>query len=230
LAARVAVISDVHANLEALEEVLREVRGMELYCLGDFVDYGANPNEVVSVLRERGATSILGNHDSAVITGDVSLFNAKAAMSSKWTRRQVSPDTLGYLSVLPRELRVGFEGAPAYLVHGSPDDPLWEYVDPATHSLLFGHYLGKLGVRAVGMGHTHRPYVWEEEAGVAFNPGSVGQPRDGDNRASYATVEADGGRVKVEVHRVEYDYPKAASKIRAAGLPELFADRLSSGT
>lgn len=226
----VAVISDVHANMEALDAVLGELLGMDVYCLGDFVDYGAEPNEVIDTVRERRIKSLLGNHDSAALTGDTRMFNARAAMSSKWTARQLTDRNKEYLHGLPPELRIPFGNVEAYFTHGSPDDRLWEYVDPRTHSNLFGHYLGKLGVQAIGLGHTHVPFVWREEPGTVFNPGSVGQPRDGDNRASYAILSFDAGEAKVELRRVPYDYHATASKIKAAGLPESFAERLASGT
>ena len=112
----------------------------------------------------------------------------------------------------------------------SPDNHLGEYVDPRTDSDLFGHFLGRLGVQLMGLGHTHIPYAWKEEEGVVFNPGSVGQPRDGDWRASYALITVDGREIDVEIKRVEYDVERAASKIREAGLPESHAARLLAGT
>ncbi|HEV2225719.1 MAG TPA: metallophosphoesterase family protein [Nitrososphaerales archaeon] len=226
----VAIISDVHANMEALDSVLGELLGMDVYCLGDFVDYGPEPNEVIETVRDRGVKGLLGNHDSGALTGDTKLFNARAAMSLKWTARQLTDKNRQYLRGLPSELKIPFGDAEAYFTHGSPDDRLWEYVDPNTHSNLFGHYLGKLGVQVIGLGHTHVPYVWREEPGTVFNPGSVGQPRDGDNRASYAILSFDGKEAKVELRRVPYDYHATASKIKAAGLPESFAERLASGT
>jgi putative phosphoesterase len=227
---RFAVISDVHANLEALEVVIGRVERMELYCLGDLVDYGANPNEVIELVRKSGAKSVVGNHDFAVLSGDTSLFNARAAISSKWSARLLTPENKDYLRALPLELRVTIEGIEFYLTHGSPDDRLWEYVDPRTHADLFGHYLQKTRAGAIGLGHTHIPYVWKESNGVVFNPGSVGQPRDGDRRASFAVVTVDGGKASVDVRRVEYDYEKTGKKIRGAGLPESFADRLKAGS
>jgi len=227
---RFAVISDIHANLEALEEVLRMVEGMELYCLGDFVDYGADPNEVVELLRDKEVRAIMGNHDAAALTGDTSQFNPRAAMSSIWTAGRLTPASREYLRALPEELRVRFEKVDIYFTHGSPDDRLWEYVDPRTHSDLFGYYLDRLGVQLIGLGHTHVPYVWKEGRRIVFNPGSVGQPRDLDRRAAYAQVTVEGSDIQVKVKRVEYDVGKAASRIRAAGLPESFAERLSTGS
>jgi diadenosine tetraphosphatase ApaH/serine/threonine PP2A family protein phosphatase len=223
---KLAVVSDLHANLEALEAVLDAAGGMEILCLGDLVDYGAEPNEVIDLLRGRGSTAVMGNHDAAVLTGDTSMFNQKAAVSSAWTRGELTERNREFLRGLPLELTTPLGGGSAYWTHGSPDDHLWEYVDPSTHHLLFGHYLARQGVGVMGLGHTHVPYVWREGGGVVFNPGSVGQPRDGDWRASFAVVEESGDGVEVQVKRVEYDCQAAASKIRAAGLPESFADRL----
>jgi predicted phosphodiesterase len=229
-AARIAVISDVHSNLEALREVLSRVEGMEVYCLGDVVGYGANPNEVIETLREREVLAVMGNHDYAVVTGETGMFNTRAALVARWTAKVLKGTNLACLGSLPRERRLRLGEAEGYLTHGSPDDTLWEYVDPRTHWQLFGHYLERLRVRFLGLGHTHIPFVIDETGGTVFNPGSVGQPRDGDRRASYAVVSVVGGAVKVDNFRAEYDYEAAASKIRAAGLPGQFADRLRSGT
>jgi diadenosine tetraphosphatase ApaH/serine/threonine PP2A family protein phosphatase len=227
---RLAIISDVHANLEALEAVLGETRGLDIICLGDLVDYGANPNETVELVRDRGIRTLMGNHDWAAVSGDTRLFNPRAAMSSIWTQRRLTGENLEYIRTLPLEFRDPFEGQEAYFTHGSPDDRLWEYVDPRTHTDLFGHYLSKLGVGLIGLGHTHIPYVWVEGGKTVFNPGSVGQPRDGDPRASFAVLSVQHKEVGVEVRRVGYDIEKAASKIRSAGLPESHASRLFSGT
>ena len=227
---RIGVISDVHANLEALEEVLERLEGTDVYCLGDLVDYGANPNEVIEAFRERGVVSVMGNHDWAAVTGDASLFNAKAAMSSMWTRKHLEGRNLEYLRGLPLELRLRSADAEHYFTHGSPDDRLWEYVDPRTHAALFGHYLSKVGTQSVALGHTHVPYVWKEGRKVVFNPGSVGQPRDGDWRASFAQVEFRSEEVRVEVRRIEYAVGRAGSKLWNAGLPVSHADRLLTGS
>ncbi len=227
---RFAIISDLHANLEALEAVMALVGGEEILCLGDLVDYCADPNAVVEKVKDSRARSIMGNHDSAALTGDVSRFNPRAAMSSIWTRANLSAESRAFLETLPEEMRMKVDDVQLYFVHGSPDDHLWEYVDPRTHSDLFGHYLDKLGVRGIGVGHTHLQFVSEEGGRVVFNPGSVGQPRDGDWRAAYAILTVDGGSVKVEAHRAEYDLQRAMSKIRAAGLPAANAERLATGS
>jgi putative phosphoesterase len=224
-----AVVSDVHANLDALEAVFKHIGGMEVYCLGDLVDYGAEPNEVIEFLKLRGVKCIMGNHDAAAINGDTSLFNPRAAMSAMWTRTKLSKESKEYLEGLLEEMRIRVDDAEFYFTHGSPDDHLWEYIDPRSDSDLFGYFLDRLKVQTIGLGHTHIPYVWREGDRAVFNPGSVGQPRDGDWRASYALVSVEGRALEVEIKRVDYDCEKAAAKIRAAGLPEVFADRLLRG-
>jgi putative phosphoesterase len=226
---RIAFVSDVHSNLQALEAVLGEIGKTELYCLGDIVGYGADPNGVIEMLRALDAVAVKGNHDEAVLSGDTSWFNTRAAVAARWTASKLTPESKDYLSRLPLQIKTEFDGTQVFLTHGSPDDNLREYVELETHSQLFGHYLGTLGVKVVGLGHTHRPFVWKEREGTVFNPGSVGQPRDSDPRASYAIVVFDRGEAEVKLRRVEYDIEGAASRILAAGLPEQFAARLFEG-
>ncbi len=227
--AKVAFISDVHSNLEALRAVLEDICPTEVYCLGDIVGYGGSPNEVVGLLRERGVACIIGNHDFAVLSGEVSDFNARAMQAVTWTNRVLDEKNRRFLSGLPRSRTVEVGGKKVYMTHGSPDDNLWEYVFPSTHSDLLGFYLEKLGADVIALGHTHVPFVWKGKEGVVFNPGSVGQPRAGDPRASYATLEVDGGEVSVAHRSVEYDVSAAARKIVEAGLPEVLARRLFTG-
>jgi putative phosphoesterase len=229
---RVAFISDVHSNLEALEAVLDEVGTLKVYCCGDIVGYGASPNEVVRTLRGIRATCVLGNHDYASIQGDAGDFNARAAMAVVWTSQHLSQESRGFLGALPREVSTEIGGKRLYMAHGSPDDTMWEYVLPSTHSDLFDYYLKKVRADVMALGHTHSAFQWRgDDGGLVFNPGSVGQPRTGDRRASFAILHARGGEAapEVEIRQVEYDVERAAKKILESGLPASLASQLLSG-
>jgi putative phosphoesterase len=227
---RAVFVSDIHSNLEALEAVLKELHDSPLYCLGDIVGYGASPNEVLERLQETETVAVRGNHDEAAVAGAASGFSARAAMAAVWTARELTSENRAYLSQLPLTLRTDIGGARVYMAHGSPEDPLREYVFPESHESLFEWYLGRTSCDAVSLGHTHVPFVWRGETGCVFNPGSVGQPRDGDPRASFATVSVSGSEFDVRINRVQYDVRAAADKIRAAGLPDALATRLETGT
>jgi putative phosphoesterase len=224
-----AFISDIHSNLEALGAVLDEVGGIEVFCLGDMVGYGASPNQVLDLLKQRNVTCIIGNHDFAAMTRNFSDFNSRAAVAAAWTSNQLTQDNMHFLQGLPRQRAMELAGEKVFLTHGSPDDNLWEYVLPATHSDLFDFYLEKLSVSVIALGHTHHPFVWSGRDGTIFNPGSVGQPRDGDRRASYAMLSVGHGDIDVEHRRVEYDVETSAKKIIEAGLPPSLANRLFTG-
>jgi len=224
-----AFISDIHSNLEALEAVLEDIGGRVTYCLGDTVGYGASPNEVVALLKKHEIACILGNHDSAVLTGKANEFNSRAMLAVTWTIRNLNEESRRFLAGLPLSRTIPFEGEKVYMTHGSPDDNLGEYVFPATHSDLMGFYLKRLGVNVIALGHTHVPFVWTDKEGTVFNPGSVGQPRAGDRRASYALLKINEVGVAVEHRAVEYDIQRSARKIVEAGLPESLARRLFTG-
>jgi len=227
---QVAFISDVHSNLEALEAVLDEVGKLKVFCCGDIVGYGASPNEVVRILRRIGATCVLGNHDQASLDGDVGDFNPRAAMAAIWTSKHLSDESRKFLGSLPREVSTDIGGKRVYMTHGSPDDTMWEYVLPSTHSDLFDYYLQKVGADAMALGHTHQAFEWRSEDGrLVFNPGSVGQPRSGDIRASFAILSVESGDFMLEARQVEYDVERAAKKILESGLPPSLATQLLSG-
>lgn len=236
-----AVISDIHGNLEALQAVLRDVPGgvEKIYCLGDVIGYGASPNECCDLVREMEMPVISGNHDLAVtdLSTDLAWFNPVAAAAVQWTRERLRGDNADFLRSRPRTLLTD----EALFVHGSVRDPD-EYIINSVSAeenlaILKSDYPG---VPICFFGHTHvktvspspngrvveaRPLDLSQNGPYLVNPGSVGQPRDGDTFASY--VLAEDGRV---VYRfVDYDIGKAQTKIRAAGLPDMLADRLAHG-
>jgi predicted phosphodiesterase len=242
------IVSDIHGNYEALEAVLEDAGGRydRILCLGDLVGYGADPNQVARWARLNAVSVIRGNHDRACTGTDLlENFNPAARASAFWTRGALTPDNWNYLEHLPRgPLRVTHDSAPDGgfdLVHGSPLDEdeylvgvddvqfLGDYLDTRLtffgHTHLQGGFL--LGARKVKRFMPDRTVQLEPDYYYLINPGSVGQPRDGDPRAAYALYSPENRTV--EYGRVPYDIGKAAAKILQAELPESLAMRLFEG-
>jgi len=236
---KVGVLSDVHANLVALETVLTEMGPVEaLWVCGDTVGYGPEPSDVLALLVERKATIVAGNHDRAVATGeDLDLFNPPAAIAVKTHQGWLSSAERDMLAALPRTL----ETSDVTLCHGSLRDPLWEYV---TNPRSAAASLALAKTAHCCAGHTHVPSLFRAGtqgqpgrvqyetpyllAPRAFlNPGSVGQPRDGDPRAAYAILDLAAGTVTF--HRSTYRVAETQRRIRERGLPQILADRLGFG-
>ena len=240
---RYAILSDVHANLEALRAVLDDAasRTDGVLCLGDSVGYGADPAACIELLDRRARALVAGNHEHGV-AGRLALdwFNRWARAAAEWTREQLADDHRTWLGALPLTCEVG----DATLVHASPEAPdEWDYlVTPdegwaafpffATRWCFVGHshVPGAWSLGSSGPDFEPRPSVVTAEAGRRYlvNVGSVGQPRDRDPRASYGVWDVEAGRL--ELRRVPYDVRAARDKIVAAGLPEFLADRLATGT
>jgi diadenosine tetraphosphatase ApaH/serine/threonine PP2A family protein phosphatase len=240
---RVAILTDIHANLPGLEAVLAscEDAGVdERWCLGDVVGYGAQPDECTAVVRERCEVCLVGNHDLAV-TGeiDTEVFSASAAAAVDWTRHNCKQETIDFLKGLRPEILDREVG----LYHASPRDPVWEYVlaidqarecmeEQARRVSLIGHsHVALFFTDGDGPGGGQPPdgHVLDLAGDDRWllNPGSAGQPRDGDPRAAW--LELDTDKWTATYHRVDYDIERAATAIRSAGLPDLLADRLSVG-
>jgi predicted phosphodiesterase len=240
---RVAVVSDIHSNLHALEAVLAALeRDLpdELWCLGDVVGYGPRPNECCALVAERAEICLAGNHDLAV-SGDLDLldFGGDAGIALAWTRDVLDADADGFLAGLePEGTRAGVA-----LFHGSARDPVWEYVlsDEVARATI-----ERAGLPLVLVGHSHVALMAAELDGVAggglavagtevdleggnflLNPGSVGQPRDGDRRAAYLLIDLDERRASFR--RVEYDVARTQAEMEEAGLPRGLATRLAAG-
>lgn len=237
-----AILSDLHGNLEALEAVLADLERAgvdEVACLGDFVGYGASPNECIERLRPRLAVALLGNHDEAAFDPmALEYFNDEAARAVRWTTGALTRENLDWLRALPFE--TVWHGA--RLVHASPSDPpAWNYVLTLADAWT---EMQSCRERLCFVGHSHVPAVVEigtthpsRVAGesVQLVPGrryltvvpSVGQPRDGDSRAGYLLWDDEGDTL--EPVRVPYDIARAQERIRAAGLPAHLAERLAWG-
>jgi len=244
---RYLILSDIHANWEALEAVLAHAQSSydRIVCCGDVVGYGANPDAVTEWVRDNVAYIVRGNHDKACAgLEDLEWFNAIARTSALWTQEIMKPDNIGYL----RDLAKGPERINGFqIVHGSPLDEdeyvvseqdvaqVAPYLDSSVS--FFGHTHLQCGflchrngvkrLRGVDMESDTEGLDLEADASYLINPGSVGQPRDGDPRAGYAIYQPDA-RV-VTLRRAEYDVRSAQKKILEAGLPELLALRLEAG-
>jgi diadenosine tetraphosphatase ApaH/serine/threonine PP2A family protein phosphatase len=244
----VAVITDIHGNLPAFEAVLGEIEGRgieDVWCLGDVVGYGARPRECVELARERCRLCLLGNHDLAVLGElDIDSFSEAAAEAVEWTREQIDEEALGFL----RSLRPEGEAEEIGLFHASPRDPVWEYVLSVEQAdacmdvqprrvALIGHshvalYFGRDpedgGPAAVHGGQAGADSRLDLSRGRwLVNPGSVGQPRDGDPRAAWLELDPEGAAA--EFRRTPYDIESAARQIVEAGLPQRLAERLFVG-
>jgi diadenosine tetraphosphatase ApaH/serine/threonine PP2A family protein phosphatase len=240
---RIAVVSDIHSNLHALEAVLAAIDADapdELWCLGDLVGYGPRPNECCAAIAERADVCLGGNHDLAVRgTIDLAEFGGDAAVAAGWTRKVLAPEAQALLD------RLEPEGAAhgVMLYHGSARDPIWEYVLSDEAAVVT---LELARAPLVLVGHSHVALFMVEsgndlQGGVAaagtelelggvrvlLNPGSVGQPRDGDPRAAYLLLDLDAQHASFR--RVEYDVERTQREMRDAGLPELLAARLALG-
>jgi putative phosphoesterase len=228
---RIAVISDIHSNLKALDAVVNSLpKYDELFCLGDVVGYGPQPNEVVERLRElRPKIVLMGNHDCAVVTGDVTDFSSHAARAVEWTNREILEANRSYLAGLKPFANVELEGTKLALFHGSPMDPLNEYVFPGMPVAIGRKLLQIASAKVVLLGHTHVPMCYRFDGDVLANPGSVGQPRDGDPRASFAVLTISNQEVRFAVERVDYDVDAVADRILRSGLPSFLAERLYVG-
>jgi predicted phosphodiesterase len=236
----VGIVSDIHANLVALETVLADMGPVDaLWVCGDTVGYGPDPSDVLALLLERKATMVAGNHDRAVALGeDLEMFNAPAAVAARMHQGWLSAAERDMLASLPRTL----ETSDVTLCHGSLRDPLWEYV---TNPVSAAASLALAKTTHCCAGHTHVPSLFRARsqgqplgrirydapyplAPRAFlNPGSVGQPRDGDPRAAYAVLDLAAGTVTF--HRSTYRVEETQRRIRERGLPPIFADRLGFG-
>jgi predicted phosphodiesterase len=239
---RCAILSDIHGNLDAFEAVMRDIadRGGvdELWCLGDVVGYGPEPSACIALLRKHPHVCVAGNHDWAAIGKlDTADFNFVAAEACEWTAGQLSADDVAYLGGLDLTVTCG----DFTIAHGSPQDPLFEYVTSprrAAANLQF------FGTRYCLVGHSHVPAVFVAEDGncsmsalplvlplgsgrLIVNPGSVGQPRDGDPRAAYAIYD-EAERV-IYSYRIPYDIAAVQKKMNTVGLPEFLSMRLSEG-
>jgi predicted phosphodiesterase len=240
---RILLISDIHANLVALDTVLAQAAPFDrIWCLGDVVGYGPEPNDCINRLRSFDLLCLAGNHDWAALGKlDLEEFNPDARRAAIWTQEQLTVESLEWLGALPE--RVPTQAAQFTLVHGSPRYPIWEYVlTPVVARTNFDFFDTPICL----MGHTHVPVVYRDQGWTAtaeqlvetepldlsqdrmmINPGSVGQPRDGDSRAAYALLDLDA--LTLTHYRVQYDIAATQARMEQLNLPPRLITRLSYG-
>jgi diadenosine tetraphosphatase ApaH/serine/threonine PP2A family protein phosphatase len=242
---RYAVIADIHANLAAFVAVLGDIEQKggvdEIWCLGDIVGYGPDPHQCIELLRRYNHICVAGNHDWAAIGKfDTSYFNPLAAAACQWTAGQLSSDDIRYLKNLPTTI----EKDDFTLVHGSPRDPIWEYLVSISIAVRnFAFFRSPFCL----VGHSHVPVVFKKDENgscqpvglspgigillaknrLIINPGAVGQPRDGDPRASYAIYDSESQMIRL--YRIPYDIDTTQNRMMQAGLPVQLITRLKYG-
>lgn len=235
---KIAVLSDIHANIHALQVVLEDVARQapdQVYCLGDLVGYGAYPNDVIEMMRAGEIPTVLGNYDEGVGFGlpDCGCVykdpadRQRGELSLRWSQEVTSPENKTYLQNLPRQIRLNLDGRRVLFVHGSPRK-INEYLYEDRPIAVFERLVEQAGADLILFGHTHIAYAKTVNRTLLVNTGSVGKPRDGDQRAGYTLVDFDG-QIKVEHRRLNYDVAAAAGAIRDSDLPDHFADLLESG-
>lgn len=244
MAQKIALISDIHANLEALESVLKEIEKYKpdkIICLGDIVGYGANPRECVELVRKNCDVVLLGNHDEAVFSPEITdAFVEHARYSAEWTRAQLTEQDIEWLKTLPYTYQEG----DYFFCHGAPYSPE-DYIYLVTKEAGYWSlkFLESIQAKASLSGHAHITYIFgfdlkgnfvvsapsvidfSDFQTVAINVGSVGQPRDGNPKSAFGIIE-DGRYMAL---RVQYDIEKASRKIKEAGLPKILYERLFVG-
>lgn len=226
---KIGVISDIHSNSVALGAVLQhsEIQSADaVYCAGDLVGYYSRPNEVVNKIRRENIFSVKGNHDKAVAEATPSSFSVYAKRAADWTRRKLTSDNLAFLDSLPVRIRKFVGSRDLLVVHGSPKNPFTEYIYQEDVDELFLDFYFDVPPEVVVLGHTHQPFVKKVNDTLVVNPGSVGQPRDRDPRASFGIIDLDS--LSSEIFRVEYDIDEIA-KDTAKELPKALGDRLYEG-
>lgn len=237
---KIAFIGDIYGNLPAFTKVLQHISEEnvnDIYCTGDIVGYGPYPNEVIDLLKETGIHTIMGNHDDAVgynlpVCGCIystEIAKKIGEQSLSWTKKHVSKDNRKFLRALPEELRISLpNGEKALVFNGSPR-AINEYIHKDTDEEILHELIIEQDAKIFVFGHTHKPFVRSFKDRIFVNVGSVGQPKDGDNRACYVLIDFYSTGISVDIKRVEYNFLEVITYINDVGLPEELGEILSKG-
>jgi len=238
---KLAFISDIHSNLEALKSVLEDIKKEDvdkIYCLGDLVGYGPNPNEVIEIIKENKITTVMGNYDDAVgnekdncgCSYNPGRETEVGDESLSWTIRMTSSENKKFLKNLPKKLSLEIEGVTILLVHGSPLNYLLEYVKPEIDAERLKIIAKSVEEEIIITGHTHLMMAKHLFGKTILNPGSVGRTKDGKSGATYLIIEIDKGVFNYKFKFVEYEVKKTVEKIIKVGLPVELATVLTLGS
>jgi putative phosphoesterase len=218
------LISDVHSNYIAIKEVLEQLdKNEKIVHAGDVVGYNPFPNETIALFKQYNVVSISGNHDRGILSGNFSNFNVDAKIAGLWTKSVLNPENLAYLESLKASITIIENSKKIVVHHGAPfNEDYYVYEESVSESLL---QYDRADILVLG--HTHLPYIRKFGTKIICNPGSVGQPRDGDSRAAYIIINTEN--MDIELKRVKYDIKEVSEKIESLGLPEFLGKRLFYG-
>jgi len=223
-----AIISDIHSNFESFSRFFEKFNGEEIICLGDIVGYGAMPKECIEIMRKKKIPCVVGNHDFSYYSGDFSKFNREYAKSAFLSLKELNNLDLDFLKKLPDRLKLKIGVHNVYVAHGSPIS-FWEYVKYDTPADILNKFLKITGCDVILLGHTHCPFFKKVKEGFILNPGSIGQPRDGNPNACYMEVDFNEKELKPKIVRYSYDIESTAREIKERGINSFYAERLYSG-
>lgn len=226
----VTVIADIHGNLPSFRKFLGRNNPDVLINAGDVIGYNPFPDECISLLRETKAINLLGDHEWCLLHKNFSMINPYARKVLEWSLGEISQANIDFIKNFNFLEKTEVEKIKIAMCHGSPKDPLWEYIYPGTLAKRLNEFLTHVGADILILAHTHIPFVRKVKNGLIINPGSIGQPRDGNPSPSFITIEIEGDVVKnVKLNRYSYDLTKVINKIIDENLPKFLAERLYMG-
>lgn len=221
---RIAITSDIHANLPALERFLERERFDFWIDLGDCIGYYPFPSEVLEILREKCDKNVIGDHGDCCLREDYRRLNPYAKSALRKTRKMLSKEDLDYLRSLRKKMRFEIKGKSFFITHGSPRNPMWEYVFPNSERKI-DEILKMVDTDFLLLGHAHTSFLRKRHGTILINPGSLGQPRDGKPAPSYCILE----KGEAKFNRFSYDIDRTAKKVKEEDFPEILAERLYKG-
>lgn len=225
------IVSDIHANLPALQSFVKKISmdyDLMINC-GDSIGYYTSPNECVEILKELNAKSIIGDHESALLTSNASFMNDFGKQAIIYTKTMIKQEHFDYLKSLKESEMIEIGSKKVLITHSAPGYPIWKELPPGTSANDFNEMFEKSGADIIVMGHTHLPFVKKFKKGLIINPGSAGQPRDGNPSPSYIELTSNGEDIDIELKRFTYNIDEVQRSVFMEGLPSFLSERLYMG-